>query len=101
MAQYKDIKTGRIALDLYKILDIYRTPDLRKTLNLRKALDIRKMLLLLDDRSRTYEVSKVREDKACGPVLDVEEVTVLPSTNAKGLRILLSKDLYICLIEED
>ena len=48
-----------------------------------------------------YGVSKVREDKACRPVLDVEEVTVSPSTNAKGLRILFSKDLYICLVEED
>jgi hypothetical protein len=59
------------------------------------------MLLLLDNRSRTYEVSKVREDKAYGPILDTEEVTVLLSTNTKGLRILLSKDLYICLIKED
>jgi hypothetical protein len=31
-----------------------------------------------------YEVSKVREDKASGPVLDAEEVTVLLSSNAKG-----------------
>ena len=58
-------------------------------------------LLLLDDRSRTYEVSKVREDKASRPILDAEEVTVLLSTNVKGLRILFSKDLYICLIKED
>ena len=47
-----------------------------------------------------YEVSKVREDKAYRPVLDAEEVTILPSINAKGLRILFSKDLYIYLIEE-
>jgi hypothetical protein len=101
MAQHKDTKTSRTALDLRKILNIRRTPNLRKTLDLRKALDIRKMLLLSDDRSRTYEVSKVRKDKACGPVLDAEEVTVSPSTNAKSLRILLSKDLYIYLIKED
>ena len=49
----------------------------------RKILDIRKILLLLDDRSRTYKVSKAREDKAGGPVLDAEKVTVLPSTNIK------------------
>ena len=89
MAQYQDTKTGGIAPD------IHRTPDLRKT------SDIRTILLLLDDRSRTYEVSKVREDKAYRPVLDAEEVTVLLSTNAKGLRILFSKDLYIYLVKED
>ena len=48
-----------------------------------------------------YKVSKVREDKAYRPVLDAEEVTVSPGTNAKGSRILFSKDLCICLIEED
>ena len=52
--------------------------------DLRKALDICKILLPLDGRSRTYEFSKVREDKACRPVLDAEEVIVLPSTNAKA-----------------
>ena len=78
MAQHQDIKTGRTAPD------IRRTPDLRRTLDIRKALDIRKVLLPLDGCSGTYEVSKVREDKACRPVLDAEEVTVLPSTNAKG-----------------
>jgi hypothetical protein len=76
------VKTGRIALDL------------------RKALDIRKILLYLDGRNGTHGVSKVREDKASGPVLDAEEVTVLPSSNAGGLRILFSKGLYICLIKE-
>ena len=95
MAQHQDTKTGGTAPD------IRRTPDLRRTLNIRKVLDIRKILLHLDDRSGTHGVSKVREDKACRPVLDVEEVTVLPSMNAKGLRILFSKDLYICLVEED
>ena len=87
--------TGRTALDLR------RTPDLRRTLNIRKALNIRKVLLPLDGLSGTYRVSKVREDKAYRPVLDAEEVTVLLSTNTKGLRILLSKDLYIYLIKED
>ena len=48
-----------------------------------------------------YRVSKVRKDRAYRPILDVEEVTILLSTNTKGLRILLSKDLYICLIKED
>ena len=95
MAQHQDIKTGRTVPNLRK------TPNLRRTLNIRKVLDIRKVLLHLDDRSGTYGVSKVREDKACRPVLDAEGVTVSPSTNAKGSRILFSKDLYICLIEED
>ena len=76
------MKTGRIALDLYK------------------ALDIRKILPPLDDRNGTYRVSEACKDKASRPILDMEAVTVLPSTNAKGLRILLSKDLYIYLIEE-
>ena len=80
---------------------------LRKTFNIRiifnicKALNVRKILLPLDGRSRTYRVSKVCKDKAYRPVLDAEEVTILPSTNAKGLRILFSKDLYIYLIKED
>jgi hypothetical protein len=89
MAQHQDTKTGRTA------------PDIRRTLNIRKALNIRKILLLLDDRNGTHGVSEVREDKAYRPVLGTEEVTILPSTNAKGSRILLSKDLYICLIKED
>ena len=71
----------------------------RKTLDLYKTLDIRKVLLLLDDRNGTHGVGEAREDKASRPVLDAEEVTVLPSTNAKGSGILSSKDLYICLIE--
>ena len=61
-----------------------RTFDIRTIFNIRKALDIRKVLLPLDGRGGTHGVSKVREDKACRPVLDAEEVTVLPSTNAKG-----------------
>jgi hypothetical protein len=60
------VKTGRTALDL------------------RKALNIRKILLLLDDRNGTYRVSEAREDKASRPVLDAEDVTVLPSTNIKA-----------------
>jgi hypothetical protein len=101
MAQHQDTKTGGTAPDIRRTPDLRKTLDLRINLNLRKALDIRKILLPLDDRSRTYEVSKVREDKAYRPVLDAEEVTVSPSTNVKGLRILFSKDLYICLVEED
>ena len=73
----------------------------RKTLNLRKTVDIRKILLPLDGRSRTHGVSKIREDKAGRPVLDAEEVTILPSTNTKGLRILFSKGLYIYPVKED
>ena len=89
------MKTGGI------VLDIRRTPNLYKTSNIRKVLNIRKILLLLDDRSRTYKVSKVRKDKAYRPVLDAEEVTILLSINAKGLRISFSKDLYIYLVKED
>ena len=103
-AQHQDTKTVRTAPELSllrKTFDIRTIFNIRKTFDLRKALDIRKILLLLDDRSRTYEVSKVREDKAERPVLDVEEATVLPSMNAKGLRILFSKDLYISPVEED
>jgi len=48
-----------------------------------------------------YKVSKVHKDKAYRPILDAEEVTILPSINTKGLRILFSKDLYIYLIKED
>jgi hypothetical protein len=86
---------------LRKTFDIRTIFNIRKTLDLRKALDIRKILLLLDDRNGTHGVSEAREDKASRPVLDAEEVTVSPSTNAKGSRILFSKDLYIYLIEED
>ena len=61
-----------------------KTLDLRKTVDIRKVPDIRKILLPLDGRSGMYGVSKVREDKASGPVLDAEEVTVLLSMNAKA-----------------
>ena len=77
-----------------------KTVDLYKTVDICKALNICKILLPLDGRNWTYGVSKVREDKANGPVLDTEEATVSPSTNAKGLRILFSEDLYIYLIKE-
>ena len=86
---------------LYKTFNIRTIFNICKILNIRKALSIRKILLLLDGRSRTYKASKVREDKAYRPILDIEEVTVSPSTNAKSLRILFSKDLYIYLIKED
>ena len=84
MAQHQDTKTGGTAPDIRRTPDLRKTSDIRTILDIRKALDIRKVLLPLDGRSGTYEVSKVREDKACRPVLDAEEVTVLPSTNAKG-----------------
>ena len=86
------MKTGRAVPEL---------PLLCKTFNIRTIFNIRKILLPLDSRSGTYEVSKAREDKAKRPVLDAEEATVLPSTNAKGSRILFSKDLYISPVEED
>ena len=95
MAQHQNTKTGGTAPD------IRRTPNLHKTSNIRKVLNIREILLPLDGLSGTHGVSKVREDRAYRLVLDAEEVTVSPSTNAKGLRILFSKDLYIYLIEED
>ena len=66
------MKTGRIA------------PNICKTPNLRKVLNIRKILLPLDGRSRTYGVSKARKDKAYRPILDIEEVTILLSTNTKA-----------------
>ena len=75
-----------------------KTVNLYKTVNIYKTLNIRRVLLPLNSRNGTYKVS---EDKASGPVLDVEEVTILLSTNAKGYRILFSRDLYIYLIRED
>ena len=72
MAWHQDTKTGRTA------------PDIRKTVNLRKTFDIRRILLPLDGRNGTRRVSKAREDKVNGPVLDAEEVTVSPSTNVKA-----------------
>ena len=66
------MKTGRTVLDFCKTFDLC------------KALDIRKILLPLDGRNGIYGVSEAREDKASGPVLDVEEVTVLLSTNVKA-----------------
>ena len=69
------MKTGRTVPEL---------PLFRKILDIRKTPDIRKILLPLDGRSGTHGVSKVREDKASGPVLDAEEVSVLLSMNVKG-----------------
>ena len=74
----------RKTFDIPTIFNIRKTPDLRRTLNIRKVLNIRKILLPLDGLSGTHGVSKVSEDKAGGPVLDAEEVTVLLSTNVKG-----------------
>jgi len=80
----------RKTINIRKILNLRKALDLRKTFaiytifNIRKTLDIRKVLLPLGGRSRTYRVSKGREDKADGPVLDAEEVTISPSTNVKA-----------------
>ena len=81
------MRTGGTAPKLplsYKTVDLYRTVDIRRTLDLRKTPDIRKILLPLDGCNGMYGVSKVREDKASGPALDAEEVTVSLSTNVKG-----------------
>ena len=72
------MKTGRIVLNLRKTL------NLRKALDIRKVPNIRKILLPLDGRNGIYRASKVYKDKANGPALDVEEVTILLSTNIKG-----------------
>ena len=61
-----------------------KLPLFRKTTNIRKIPNIRKILLPLDGRNRTHRVSKAREDKAGGPVLDAEEVTISLSINVKG-----------------
>ena len=64
-----------------------RTVDIHRTLDIRKVPNIRKILLPLDGRNRTHgvsRVSKVREDKASGPVLDAEEVTISLSMNARS-----------------
>ena len=78
-----------------------KTLNLYRILNIRRTLNIRKVLPPLDGRNGTHRVSKARKDKVNGPVLDAEGVTILLSTNIKALRILFSKDLCICLIEED
>ena len=69
------MKTGRTAPEL---------PLSRKTFDLRRTLNIRKILLPLDGRNGTYGVSEARENKACRPVLDAEDVTVLLSMNIKA-----------------
>ena len=90
MAQYQDIKTGKVVFDLYKAfnlhktLNLYKTFDLYKTYNIHKTFNIYRILLLLDDYSGAYKVSKVCKDKVNRPVLDVEKVIVLLSTNAKN-----------------
>ena len=38
----------------------------------------------MDNRNGTHGVGRAREDKAGGPVLDVEEVTVSLSMNVKA-----------------
>ena len=82
-------------VNLCKTLNIYKTLNICKALNIRKALNILKapnickapniykILLPLDSRNGIYRVSKAREDKASGPVLDIEGVITLLSINAK------------------
>ena len=91
----------RKTFNIRTIFNIRKTPNLYRTLNIRRTLNIYKVLLPLDSLTGTHGVSKVRENKAYRPVLDAEEVTILLSINAKGLRILFSKDLYIYLVKED
>ena len=94
-------------LNIYKTINFCKTVDLRKalniykTLNVRKTFNIYKILLPLNNCNGTHRVGKVYKDKASRPVLDVEKVTILLSINAKGLRILFSKDLYIYLVKKD
>ena len=71
-------------IDLRRTVDLRRTINFRKTLNIRKIPNIRRILLPLDGRNKTHGVSKTREDKANGPVLDAEDVTVLLNTNVKA-----------------
>ena len=78
------ITLSRKTFSLRKTFDLHKALDIRKTLNLYKTFDIRKILLPLDGHSRTHGVSKAREDKAGRPILDIEEVTILLSTNTKG-----------------
>ena len=61
-----------------------KTLNLYRTLNIRKTPNIYRILLPLDGRNGTYKVSKVRRDKASGPVLDAEEIIVLLSSSAKA-----------------
>jgi len=71
------------AVNLCKTVNLYKTLDIYKALNICKAFNIRKVLLPLDGRGGIYGVSKVYEDKAGRPVLDMEEVIALLSTNVK------------------
>ena len=72
------MKTSRTVLNLCKTLNLYRTLDICK------AFNIHKILLTLDGCSGMYRVSKVSKNKASRPVLDIEEVTISLSTNAKA-----------------
>jgi hypothetical protein len=78
------MKTGRAALNIYKTFDLHRTPNIRRAPDIRKAANIRKILVPLDSCNGTHGVSKVCKDKAGRPILDVEEVTISLSINAKG-----------------
>ena len=100
------MRTGGTAPKLplsHKTVDPRKALNIRKTFDIRKTLNLHRILLPLDGRNGTHGVSKMTRGlaQACRPVLDAEEVTVSLSTNAKGSRILFSKDLYIYLIKED
>jgi len=75
------MKTGKTAP---KLPLFYKTINFYKTFNIYKTPIIYKILLFLDSCNEMHGVSKVREDKAGGPVLDIEEVTILLNINAKG-----------------
>ena len=62
----------------------YKAINFYKTLNVYKALNIYKILLPLDGHNKTHRVSKAREGRAGGLVLDIEKVTILLSTNVKA-----------------
>jgi len=78
------MKTGKIAPNLRKTVDLRKALNTRRILDIRKVPNIRKILLPLDGRNGTHRVSEAREDKASGPVLDAEEVTVSLSMNVKA-----------------
>jgi len=84
MAWHQDTKIGRTAPDIRRTFVLRKALDLRKAFNLRRTPNIRKILLPLEGRNGTHGVSKARKDKANGPILDAEEVTVSPSTNIKA-----------------
>ena len=78
------MKTGKTAPNLHKTVDLRKALNTHRILNIRKVSNIHKILLPLDSRNRTHGVSEVYKDKAGGPILDTEEVTILLSINIKA-----------------